>query len=600
MVIPRQSIAVLPFDNRSNEVSDEYFVAGVHDDLLTNLANIGSLKVISRTSVNLYKNSQKTIPQIAEELGVATVMGGAVQRSGNTVRINVQLIDAGTDEHLWAEIFDRELTAENLFAIQSEISQKIADALEATLTEAERGRINTMPTDNLVAYDAFVRGRQLMATRKSAELKQATEAFNEAVELDPEFALAWVGVADSHVLLSTYGTLNREKALSIGEAAVEKALSLNEKLGEAYASLGQIQVINQQLEEAELSYLKAIELSPNYATAYHWYSNLLGRFPLRTQQSIDITRKAVELDPRSAIIGVVLAAAYGAQGLYSKAERQFLKVIELESDFPNALDQLAQLYVQMGRFADAMEVSRKGSTLDPGSRGHLLRQTYLYLAVGDADKAEILLQRLEEMDPDWIWNGWISIMINRVQKNRAGAREAMNWTLSRSQEAKVVLNFLGWQEAIDGEFQRARELYLVSDPGWVDPDHWQGLIERWTFDGCLFAWLMMKDGEQVLGDQLLNATLVYLTEDLPAAIEHADYFNPDVCHLVAGDTESAIESLELQLKHGHLGLWRVWHELPVYDLIRDEPRYVDLMAEYDLQIAEQRELIAKLDENATQ
>ena len=135
--ISRQSIAVLPFDNRSRNVDDEYFTEGIHDDLLTNLAHIGSLKVISRTSVNQYKGTEKTIPQIAEELGVATVMEGAVQRSGNTVRINVQLIDANTDEHLWAEIFDRELTAENLFAIQSEISQKIADALEATLSPEE-------------------------------------------------------------------------------------------------------------------------------------------------------------------------------------------------------------------------------------------------------------------------------------------------------------------------------------------------------------------------------------------------------------------------------------------------------------------------------
>ena len=125
--INRQSIAVLPFDNRSRNVDDEYFTEGIHDDLLTNLAHIGSLKVISRTSVNQYKGTEKTIPQIAEELGVATVMEGAVQRSGNTVRINVQLIDAKTDEHLWAEIFDRELTAENLFAIQSDISQKIAN-----------------------------------------------------------------------------------------------------------------------------------------------------------------------------------------------------------------------------------------------------------------------------------------------------------------------------------------------------------------------------------------------------------------------------------------------------------------------------------------
>ena len=170
-VISRQSIAVLPFTNRSRQEDDEFFVEGMHDDLLTNLARISALKVISRTSVLRYKDTELPIPEIAAALGVATIMEGAVQRSGNTVRINVQLIDAQTDEHLWAEIYDRELTAENLFAIQSEISQAIADALQATLTPDEKGRINTAPTNNLQAHDAFLRGRQLMATRNSDSLR---------------------------------------------------------------------------------------------------------------------------------------------------------------------------------------------------------------------------------------------------------------------------------------------------------------------------------------------------------------------------------------------------------------------------------------------
>jgi len=596
--ITRQSIAVLPFDNRSDQQSDQHFVEGVHDDLLTNLARIGSLKVISRTSVNLYKNSQKSIPQIAEELGVATIMEGAVQRSGNTVRINVQLIDAGTDEHLWAEIFDRELTAENLFAIQSEISQKIADALETTLTEAEKDRINTMPTNNLAAYDAFVRGRQLMATRQSSKLKQATEAFNEAVELDPEFALAWVGVADSHFLLWSYGTLDLEEALSIGENAIEKALALDDQLGEAYASLGQVQRQRWQLEEAEASYLRAIELSPNYATAYHWYSIMVSLYPLRAQEQADLARKAVELDPRSAIIGLVLGSAYEDQGLFSRAERQYLKVIELEPGLANAPAGLATLYNSMGRFADAMEYYRKASAQDPGNPDYIGGQAFMYLQVGEADRAEILLQRLEEMDPERIGNGFASIWLNLVRGNRAGAREAMNWTLKRMQKANQPLNFFGWLETIDGNYQRARELFLASNPGWAEPDRWQGLIEQYQAGGCLFAWLLMKDGEQVLGDQLLQTTTAYLTEDLPAAVEHADLYNPFVCHLVAGDTQSAFVSLEMSLNHGHLGFMRVWFELPFFDLIRHEQRYLDLMSEYDLRIEEQRELIAKLDEGA--
>ena len=279
--ISRQSIAVLPFANRSRQEDDEFFVEGMHDDLLTNLARISALKVISRTSVLRYKDTELPIPEIAAALGVATIMEGAVQRSGNTVRINVQLIDAQTDEHLWAEIYDRELTAENLFAIQSEISQAIADALQATLTPDEKGRINTAPTNNLQAHDAFLRGRQLMATRNSDSLQQAVEAFQMAVDLDPKFALAWVGLGNSYLLLVTYGTLTEEESIPLRQDAIKHALDLDDELGEAYASQATLHGVLQQYDQAETAYLKAIELSPNYATGWMWYSGFLSDFPLR-------------------------------------------------------------------------------------------------------------------------------------------------------------------------------------------------------------------------------------------------------------------------------------------------------------------------------
>ena len=203
-----RSIAVLPFENRSNREEDQFFTDGIHDDLLTTIAKIGSMKVISRTSVMEYRDTIKKIPQIAQELGVANILEGGIQRSGNQVRINVQLIDAATDEHLWAEIYDRELTAENLFAVQSEITRIIADALQAELSTDEQRRIDARPTDNLQAYEAYMRGRQLMATRDSANLKLATEEFARAVEIDRLFALAWEGehlFSPAYDIFETFG-----------------------------------------------------------------------------------------------------------------------------------------------------------------------------------------------------------------------------------------------------------------------------------------------------------------------------------------------------------------------------------------------------------
>jgi TolB-like protein len=186
-----KSIAVLPFDNRSSREEDQYLTDGMHDDLLAAIAKIGSMKVISRTSVMEYRETTKKIPQIAQELGVTNILEGGVQRSGDQVRINVQLIDAATDEHLWAEIYDRELTAANLFAVQSEITKKIADALQAELSTDEQRRIDARPTDNLQAYELYLRGRYLWQRRGDQNIRHAITLFEQATELDPQFARAW-------------------------------------------------------------------------------------------------------------------------------------------------------------------------------------------------------------------------------------------------------------------------------------------------------------------------------------------------------------------------------------------------------------------------
>jgi len=594
--IDPKSIAVLPFENRSPNPNDAFFTEGIHDDLLSNLARIGSLKVISRTSVAQYKGTQKTIPVIARELGVATVLEGAVQRAGNSVRINVQLIDAQTDKHLWAEIFDRELTAENLFAIQSEISQAIADALQATLSPAETRRINTTPTDNLLAYDAYLKGRQLMATRQSAKLEQAILEFNKAVELDPQFALAWIGVADSNFLLSTYGTLRLEDSNPIREVAIERAMAIDDQLGEAYAALGSLLEQTNRQAEAETAYQKAIELSPNYATAWHWYANFLTGYPLRSQEAMELARKAVELDPRSMIIGAMLGGAYVAQGLYALAERQFQKVAELNPGFAQAHNSLVFLYIfATGEFDKAVVASRKASALDPGNTSTLLVQALIYLELGDIAAAEAVRTQIEEVDNEHWTLGITDINIANAHKNPAAAGEAINWVLPKLRNNPSFANIAALTTLIHGDVKRAREMYLVINPGWLDPGHWQDLIGQDSRTACIFSWLLINTGDQTLGEQLLNQTTEYLDIDLAAVNEHVDALSPDICYLVAGETEKALNSIETQLSHNHLFYWDVGHQLPMYDLIRFEPRYQAALAERKRRIAIQREAVAQLD-----
>ena len=210
----RPSIAVLPFDNRSREADDAFFVDGIHDDILTQLTKVGTLKVIARTSVEQFRDTKLTTKEIGEKLGVSKVLEGGVQRAGERVRVTVQLIDAATDAHVWAESYDRELSAANIFAIQSEVAAAIAGALKATLTAGERARVDAIPTQSLDAWEAYQLGKQRMAPRTSAYLIEAERFFQTAIEHDPRFALAYVGLADA-LYLQTFTLARRARSLSL-------------------------------------------------------------------------------------------------------------------------------------------------------------------------------------------------------------------------------------------------------------------------------------------------------------------------------------------------------------------------------------------------
>ncbi len=595
--VDKRSLAILPFENRSKLVDDEFFVVGIHDDLLTSIAKIGSLKVISRTSVMDYKNTTKKIPLIAKELGVANILEGSVQRSGNQVRINVQLIDAASDEHLWAEIFDRELTAENLFSIQSEISRNIAEALHAVLTVDEKNRINTIPTSNLQAYESYLRGRQLMVSRNSTQLEQAINAFTEAVEQDAQFALAWVHLADATDLLAGYGTLARSAAIPVMEDAVERALAINPQLGEAYASQANIFEHYQRYDDAEASYRLAIELSPNYATAYQWLSDLVfRRSRLRTTESLLLAKKAYELDPGSLIIGFNLATRYRNQGLYSIAEHQLNKLIEMEPRFAKAYSGLGRIYaLDLGRYDKSLMAMLRASALDPDNPNILMNLVEVNQQIGDVDAIKDIRKRVVQLTGEDFWlasfvDVWIDITENHLPDAQATLTEILPQTGSNT----FVKESAGLFELIVGSAAHSRELFLMADSAWQTPDQWQHLIQKDPRRACIFSWILINTGDIESGNDLLQQTTALLDESLPMAIEHSDAWSPEICYLTSGDVEKALDSIETQLEHGHL-YWRdFYYRMPMYDLIRNEPRFLTAIEERDRLIAIQREAVTQM------
>jgi len=300
----RHSIAVMPFENRSAAEENAAFLAdGIHDEILSRLAKISALRVISRTSVMEYRGTTKNVTQIGEELGVGSILEGGVQRAGNEVRINVQLIDARTDQHIWADTYDRELNAANLFAIQSEIATAIADALEANLSDAEQQRVEAAHTGNLAALEAYFAGKRLVNERTMESLHASIERFYAAVALDPDFAAAWAGLAEAWLELPNYdASADPQETRRKASSAAIRAVMLDPDSPDALAALGwHLLLHDYDWGGAEQVFRDALAIDTRHGNALHWYSHLLS-WQGKQADAIAAARLAVSADPLSPLM----------------------------------------------------------------------------------------------------------------------------------------------------------------------------------------------------------------------------------------------------------------------------------------------------------
>jgi len=392
----RRSIAVLPFDNLSPDPDNAFFADGIHDDLLTQLAKIGSLKVVSRTSVLEYRDSPKNMRDIGHELGVATLLEGGVRRAGNSVRINVQLIDAETDDHLWAETYDRELTAENIFAIQREMATSIAGELQASLSTEEVVRLGVLPTESTIAYDLYVRGRFFWNQRTKEGFDRAIEYFNQAIGEDSTYALAYAGVASTYVLAGheLYSWSHPRDSYPQAEAAAQRALELDDTLAEAHSVLAEaLSRYEWDFTSADREHQRAIALNPNYATGHQWYSHYL--LPMgREAESLAHSLRALELDPFNLIMNLHLGWHYFYVGEHELAIEQLQQTLELSPTFVVANLFLGQVYEQESRFEEAIEQFERAVALSNRNPVHLAALAHAYGASGRRMDAEKLLEEL--------------------------------------------------------------------------------------------------------------------------------------------------------------------------------------------------------------
>src|SRR5437016_1741331 len=349
--IPNKSIAVLPFENLSRDPDNAFFAEGVQDEILTRLAKVADLKVIARTSTQRFKSAPDDLQQIAKQLGVINILEGSVQKANDQVRVNVQLINALTDAHLWADTYDRKLT--DIFAVESDIAKTIAETLQAKITGSEKSSIAKAPTANSEAYELYLKGRFFWNKRTGEDLHKAIGYFEQAIAKDPDYALAYVGSADSYLLLSSYSNISPRESLPPARAALEKALALDDSLAEAHASFGLLDTLELHLQQALVGYQRAIDLKPNYATAHHWLAlgyATLGQF----DPGIAEAKRAIELDPLSLIINADCSWIYFNARRFDEAEAQARKTLEMDSRFFLAHYYLGAVLQFKGQIAQAI------------------------------------------------------------------------------------------------------------------------------------------------------------------------------------------------------------------------------------------------------
>jgi TolB-like protein/Tfp pilus assembly protein PilF len=390
-----KSIAVLPFDNLSRDPDNAYFCEGVQDEILTRLAKIADLKVISRTSTQRFKSAPNDLQEIAKQLGVAHILEGSVQKAADQVRVNVQLVNTLTDAHLWADTYDRKLT--DIFAVESEIAKTVADTLQAKLSGSEQHAIAVRPTENTEAHQLYLKGRFFWNKRTGNDLKKSIDYFEQAVAIDPNYALAYAGVADAYVLLPGYSGGNPRDCYPKAIAAAKKALELDDTLAEAHTTLAiALWYYDFDFSQANKEFQRAIELNPNYATGHQQYGNntlsALGRF----DDAIAEGKRAVELDPLSLVINSDLGVNYYYARRYDDAIAQLRKTLEMDPGYYFAHINLGQALEMKGARDAAIAEYRKARALndDPSVLGYLGR---IYGLSGNKMEVEKIRGQLTEL-----------------------------------------------------------------------------------------------------------------------------------------------------------------------------------------------------------
>lgn len=598
---PEASVAVLPFENISRDAQNDPFTIGIHDDLLTQISKIGSLKTISRTSVLPYRETTKPLSQIAAELGVATILEGGVQRAGDRVRINVQLIDAKSNSQLWGERYERQLTAANIFALQSEIVKAICDALQATLSSDEQEQIEKIPTENLDALEFYFLGRDRLESRNTDAFDEAIEYFGRAVELDPDFALAYVGLSDSYQLQEDSGGLPRDEMFVKAGAAIEKALRLDSFLGPAYNSMGGLQWTAGDTTGAEAMFRRSIEINPNHSRTYLWYGTLLvelGRF----EEGANLYRSGLERDPLSPVFFESLGTSLEFQGRFDEAQEQYRRAIEIDSKFSSSFMFIGNMnWMVSGSLDQAVACHKKSIEYDPGARLPRVYRGLLYLDLGDVHEVASWIGSSLRLAPESQEPLAAMALLERYRGNHEEAlrlaqevQEFSPYYPEQHMFQSMTLALLRNHHVQEGAFDKALAWYEETYPELlqdvapkIDLQNYRPAID--------LAYVLQKTGDAERAGRLLDRSLIFVDSGSIPRLGTGGYAIADVqVYALRGEQALALAALRRAVDAGWRGFW--WFYLkdnPNLASLQGNPEFQSMVQEVESFMANQRATISE-------
>ncbi len=560
---PEKSIAVLPFDNLSADPDQDYFSDGLSDTLIHVLAQVSDLKVTAKTSSFYFKGKNIDVGDIARELKVGTILEGSVQIVGDRVRVIAQLVNAGEGTHLWSKSFDRDLT--DIFAVQDEIAQEVVKALMVTMLDAEEKRLAQRYQPTLEAYGELILGRQQMAKRTTGSLAAAEQHFKEAIELDPDYALAYVGLTNTIALQVHYAGRLMEESLESQQPLIEKALDLDPLSGEVYTARAFFHWNRNDLEAAEKDFLKAIELNPNYVTAHHWYSNMLnqnGRF----EEGLAQFRVAAELDPMAPIIQSELAWSTWHTGRVEEAMTLIRRNIEQNPEFPKSYSLMAGFQTALGHVGDAQRWIKEARKRNPQGPEIWEQECLGFLHLGEASFAENCANQLSEVHPEKIATVNTLRLLHLYRGEWDAAIAAVKLLLELEAGYRGWTTFLADLKARQGDVHSARRLMADAFPEYLKDDVKLAPID---FDAALtFAAILHANGETSWRDVLLLAL-----EERIATMHRtrgAGYGSIDVyIHAMRGDRGRAIAALQEAINADWRASWQ-WGRNDFWWLLRQD------------------------------